>query len=93
MERSQKVHADKSSIAFGASPDTQPLTYPIVVDHAKGSRLVDIDGNEYIDVLQGLGANLFGHHPDFYATPLPLKLKRGFLSGFKWNWSKKSLVR
>ena len=81
MERSQKVHADKSSIAFGASPDTQPLTYPIVVDHAKGSRLVDIDGNEYIDVLQGLGANLFGHHPDFVRDAIAAQVEKGFPIG------------
>ena len=31
----------------------------------KGSRLWDIDGNEYVDALNGFGMNLFGWQPDF----------------------------
>src|SRR5487761_1902181 len=38
--------------------------HPIFVDHGDGSTLVDVDGNEYIDYLLGLGPMLLGHRPN-----------------------------
>jgi glutamate-1-semialdehyde 2,1-aminomutase len=38
--------------------------YPFFVDHGKGSRIVDADGNEFIDYLLGLGPMLLGHRPE-----------------------------
>jgi glutamate-1-semialdehyde 2,1-aminomutase len=37
--------------------------HPIFVDHGTGSRVFDVDGNEYIDYLLGLGPMLLGHRP------------------------------
>lgn len=37
--------------------------YPLFVESGQGSRLRDVDGNEYIDYLLGLGPMLFGHRP------------------------------
>ena len=37
--------------------------YPLFVSHGTGSRLTDVDGNEYIDYLLGLGPMLLGHRP------------------------------
>ncbi|HYW94393.1 MAG TPA: aspartate aminotransferase family protein [Bacteroidales bacterium] len=38
--------------------------YPLVLEHGKGSRVTDVDGNEYIDVLAGIAVNNTGHcHP------------------------------
>lgn len=37
--------------------------YPLFVDHGTGSRVTDVDGNEYIDYLLGLGPMLLGHRP------------------------------
>ncbi|NCT68376.1 MAG: aminotransferase class III-fold pyridoxal phosphate-dependent enzyme [Rhodanobacteraceae bacterium] len=37
--------------------------YPLFVDKGEGSRLTDVDGNEYIDYLLGLGPMLLGHRP------------------------------
>ena len=34
---------------------------PIVVRHAAGSRMVDVDGNEYVDYDMGFGALFAGH--------------------------------
>jgi len=41
--------------------------HPIYIDRAKGSRIYDVDGNEYIDYLQALGPAFLGH-----ANPLIL---------------------
>jgi glutamate-1-semialdehyde 2,1-aminomutase len=38
--------------------------YPLFVDHGEGSRIVDADGNQYIDYLLGLGPMLLGHRPE-----------------------------
>lgn len=38
--------------------------YPIFVDHGRGSRIFDVDGNEFIDYLLGLGPMLLGHRPE-----------------------------
>lgn len=37
--------------------------YPLFVESGKGSRLRDVDGNEYIDYLLGLGPMILGHRP------------------------------
>ncbi|MFN8224563.1 MAG: aminotransferase class III-fold pyridoxal phosphate-dependent enzyme [Gaiellales bacterium] len=38
---------------------------PVVVEHAEGARIVDADGNTYLDYCGGYGVNLFGHNPRF----------------------------
>ena len=39
--------------------------YPLVVSRAKGSRIWDADGNEYLDLLSGAAVNNLGHcHPE-----------------------------
>lgn|SRR5574337_588334 len=37
--------------------------YPLFVKDGKGSHLTDVDGNQYIDYLLGLGPMLLGHRP------------------------------
>ncbi|WP_308466021.1 aspartate aminotransferase family protein [Rathayibacter soli] len=38
--------------------------YPLIIAEGRGSRLRDVDGNEYIDYLLGLGPMILGHrHP------------------------------
>jgi glutamate-1-semialdehyde 2,1-aminomutase len=50
--------------AFGAVGGT-----PLVIDHASGSRLYDVDGREYIDYVCSWGALILGHaHPDVVAA-------------------------
>jgi glutamate-1-semialdehyde 2,1-aminomutase len=42
---------------------------PLVVDHAQGARLYDVDGREYIDYVCSWGALILGHaHPDVVAA-------------------------
>lgn len=37
--------------------------YPLFASHGTGSHLFDVDGNEYIDYLLGLGPLILGHRP------------------------------
>ena len=39
--------------------------YPVVFDRAKGSRLYDTEGKEYIDFFAGAGAMNYGHNNDY----------------------------
>lgn len=75
------VLADKSSIGFSFSADLKEISYPIVVERALGSKLWDIDGNEYVDILMGLGINLFGHNPPFVKQAIKEQLEKGIQIG------------
>ncbi|MBL9168126.1 MAG: amino acid adenylation domain-containing protein [Verrucomicrobiales bacterium] len=57
------------------------MVYPIVCARSKGSKIWDIDGNEYVDVTLGFGANYFGHSPDFVVKALEEQLEKGFEIG------------
>lgn len=57
------------------------LCYPIVAKKSLGSRIWDVDGNEYIDVVMGLGINLFGHNPPFIKAALLEQLEEGIQIG------------
>ncbi|MGH8155897.1 MAG: aminotransferase class III-fold pyridoxal phosphate-dependent enzyme, partial [Rhodanobacteraceae bacterium] len=37
--------------------------YPLFVASGRGAHITDIDGNEYIDYLLGLGPMILGHRP------------------------------
>jgi glutamate-1-semialdehyde aminotransferase len=41
-----------------------PGEYPIFFDHGKGGRVVDVDGNEYIDFLCAYGPIIIGYRED-----------------------------
>jgi glutamate-1-semialdehyde aminotransferase len=46
-----------------------------------GSKIWDLDGNEYIDVTMGFGTYLFGHNPEFIRWPSRRSCKEGFEIG------------
>ncbi len=76
----RKVLADPRAAA-GFCSDLKELVYPIVVDRSKGSRLWDIDGNEYVDLVNGYGQTFFGHSPDFVTDAMREQLEKGFAIG------------
>lgn len=64
----------KGSLQFKRS--LKELKYPIVSDRAKGSRIWDIDGNEYVDLALGMGVHFLGHSPDFVTAALHRQIDR-----------------
>ncbi|MHB1906783.1 MAG: aspartate aminotransferase family protein [Acidimicrobiales bacterium] len=60
-EARKTIPGGVNSTARAAFSGWEP--HPIFVDHGTGSRVVDVDGNEYIDYLLGLGPAIFGHRP------------------------------
>lgn len=67
------------SIAGGINSGIRKMEVPVPLyfDHGKGSRLWDVDGNEYIDFQIGQGAILFGHAPEGMAQALADQAKLG----------------
>ncbi|GAB3930930.1 polyketide synthase [Larkinella terrae] len=68
-------------VVSGFKPLTKELVYSIVINKSKGSRLWDIDGNEYIDMLNGFGSNMFGYQPEFVKKALYGQIENGFEIG------------
>ena len=68
-------------VVSGFSLATKEMVYPLVVNKSKGSRLWDIDGNEYIDALNGFGSNFFGYQPEFIKKVLHKQIENGFEIG------------
>jgi glutamate-1-semialdehyde 2,1-aminomutase len=58
--------------AFAAVGGTPP-----VIERAKGSRLTDIDGNEYIDYVGSYGPAILGHAPEPVVTAICKAIHRG----------------
>jgi len=43
---------------------------PVFIQRGEGSKLYDVDGNEYIDYIGSWGPHLFGHNPSFIKKAL-----------------------
>ena len=57
--------------AAGFRSEWKDMVYPIVVANAGGSKLLDVDGNEYIDLVNGFGQTALGHSPPFVVELKP----------------------
>lgn len=68
-------------VVTGFKPTTKEMVYPLVVEKSSGNRLWDIDGNEYIDALNGFGSSMFGHQPDFIKKVLHEQIELGYEVG------------
>jgi glutamate-1-semialdehyde 2,1-aminomutase len=75
LERSQKV------LAGGVSSDVRrsELPHPLFFRSGKGSRIYDIDGNEYIDYVLGQGPLLLGHSPRPVLDAVHRQLEQGLV--------------
>jgi len=50
--------------------------HKVFIDHAKGSRMWDVDGNEYIEFSSGLGPTLLGSCDEEYITALKANIDK-----------------
>lgn len=72
--------ADPRAVA-GFRSAWKELVYPLICDRSSGSHIWDIDGNEYIDLVNGYGPTAFGHSPDFVVDAIKEQLEKGFATG------------
>ena len=75
-QRHRQWYADPRSVT-GFSKLWKEICYQIAHERSKGSRIWDVDGNEYIDYVMSYGVALFGHMPDFVEEAVAAALKRG----------------
>lgn len=68
-------------VVSGFKPQTKELVYPVVINKSSGSKMWDIDGNEYIDVLNGFGSNMLGYQPDFIKEAMHDQIEKGYEVG------------
>ena len=79
--QANRPHMADPRVVNGFRPATKEITYQVVVERSKGSRLWDIDGNEYVDVLNGFGMNMFGWQPEFVQEAVRKQLDTGYEIG------------
>jgi amino acid adenylation domain-containing protein len=65
----------------GFTPQFKEMVYPIVVERSAGAKLWDIDGNEYVDITNGFGANLFGWSSPLITDAIKAQLDQGMEIG------------
>jgi amino acid adenylation domain-containing protein/non-ribosomal peptide synthase protein (TIGR01720 family) len=70
-----------SRFSAGFRPSIKEMLYPIVSHRAAGSRIWDVDGNEYVDTTMGFGVQLFGHGAPFVAEAVRRQLEMGLHLG------------
>jgi amino acid adenylation domain-containing protein len=78
--RYRGVHADPRT-ASGFNRNWKEIVYQIVTMKSKGSRLIDVDGNEYIDLLNGFGPGFLGHSAPQVTDAIRAQLDHGFEVG------------
>ena len=76
-----REHMADPRVVSGFRPLTKEIVYPLVVNKSKGSRVWDIDGNEYIDALNGFGSNFLGYQPDVLKQAVLQQIEDGYEIG------------
>lgn len=76
----RKALADPRVVS-GFRRQWKEIVYSIVTDRSEGSRIWDIDGNEYIDLVNGFGQIMLGHRPEFVTKAIEAQLQKGFEIG------------
>jgi amino acid adenylation domain-containing protein len=79
-QANRAVLADPRAAA-GFRSEWKEMVYPIVNTTSAGSKIYDVDGNEYIDLVNGFGPTAFGHAPPFVVEAVKAQLDRGFAIG------------
>lgn len=54
---------------------------PVFIDHAKGSKIYDVDGNEYIDYVCSWGPAILGHAPERVIEAVKRECDKGLTFG------------
>ena len=76
-----RPHLADPRVVNGFRPLLKEIVYQIVIERSKGSKVWDLDGNAYVDALNGFGMNLFGWQPDFVLDTVRKQLDDGYEIG------------
>ena len=83
MTRSAELFERAKKLIPGGvnSPVRAFAPYPFFTRHAKGSRITDVDGNEYLDYCLGFGPLILGHSHPRIIEAVKAQLELGTLYG------------
>ena len=74
---SKRVHERSHEVLANVVAGTLEMPHPVYIKEAKGSRVTDVDGNEYIDLTMGYGPHILGHAPDVVIDAVKEAADRG----------------
>ncbi|OGU77328.1 MAG: glutamate-1-semialdehyde-2,1-aminomutase [Ignavibacteria bacterium RBG_16_34_14] len=82
IEKSKKLFAEaKKYIPGGVNSPVRAFKsvggYPLFIKRGEGSKIYDVDGNQYIDYIGSWGPHLFGHNPAFIKEALLNAIENG----------------
>src|SRR5437773_2171052 len=91
VEQSLALFKRAAKIIPGGSQTTSkraihyaPGAYPIYASRARGCRIWDVDGNEYVDYVNGLGPISLGYGYPAVDEAIRAQLAQGILAGLLW---------
>jgi amino acid adenylation domain-containing protein len=73
-----RQHLADPRVVNGFRPQLKEIVYQIVIERSRGAHLWDLDGNEYVDALNGFGMSLFGWEPGFVKRALQKQMDSGY---------------
>jgi acyl transferase domain-containing protein/glutamate-1-semialdehyde aminotransferase len=79
--QAQRSHLAENRASVGFRMRWKEMIYPVIGERSAGSRLWDVDGNEYVDLAMGFSVHLFGHSPDFVTRAVEEQLRKGVQLG------------
>lgn len=79
--QAHRGHLADPRVVNGFRPLVKEIVYQIVVERSKGSHVHDLDGNDYVDALNGFGMSLFGWQPEFVLDAVRKQLDLGYEIG------------
>ena len=79
-QESRGVLADPRTVQ-GFDSRWKEMVYPVLSDRAAGSKVWDVDGNEYVDLVGGYGVTFLGHQPDCVVEACRAQLGRSLAIG------------
>ena len=79
--QSHRAHLADPRAVSGFNRTLKEMVYPIVAVRSSGSKIWDVDENEYLDLTNGFGSNFFGYSAPFITEAIAAQMKRGFEIG------------
>ncbi|HEY5783091.1 MAG TPA: aminotransferase class III-fold pyridoxal phosphate-dependent enzyme, partial [Lysobacter sp.] len=79
--QAHRGHMADPRVVNGFRPLTKEIVYQIVIERSRGSHMIDLDGNDYVDALNGFGMSLFGWQPEFVLDAIRAQLELGYEIG------------
>ncbi len=83
LDKSKRLYEEAVKLMPGgvSSPVRAVKPFPFYTAYAKGSKIVDVDGNEYIDYCLAYGPLILGHANPVVKQAIAEQLEKGWLYG------------